>query len=97
MMRLMRGKGRDGRNILLGKSAATVFDCLLAVSPGQDDDWVELGVVQLVHCVGSNIEQGMAAPEKDIVVMHNVERVIPGFSIIYSFLQHVPVHDVADG
>ena len=82
---------------LLGHSSAAVLDGLLRVRPGEDHDGVELGVVQLVHCVGSNIEQGMAAPEKDIVVMHNVERVVHGFSIIYSFLQHVPVHDVADG
>ena len=65
-MRLMRGKGRDGRNILLGKSAATVFDCLLAVSPGQDDDRVELGVVQLVHRVGGDVQQGVLALIHDV-------------------------------
>ena len=61
--------GKEGKlkeKSLLGQSAATVFDRLLAVRPGKDDNGVELGIIQLVHCVWSNVEQSMATPATDI-------------------------------
>ena len=47
---------------LLGQSATTVFYRLLAISSGEDDDGVELGIIQLVHCVWSHIKEGVAPP-----------------------------------
>ena len=47
---------------LLGQSATTVFYRLLAISSGEDDDGVELGIVQLVHCVRRHIKESVAAP-----------------------------------
>ena len=47
---------------LLGQSATTVFYRLLAISSGKDDDGVELGIIQLVHCVWRHIKESVAAP-----------------------------------
>ena len=62
----LRGeKEESGRKNLLGQSTATVFNCLLAVRPGEDDNGVELGIIQLVHCIGSNVEESVATPATD--------------------------------
>ena len=62
---LLKG-GENGarwiRRGLLGQSATTVFDRLLAISSGEDDDGVELGIIQLVHCVRRHIKESVAAP-----------------------------------
>ena len=62
---LLKG-GENGarwiRRGLLGQSATTVFYRLLAISSGEDDDGVELGIIQLVHCVWSHIKEGVAPP-----------------------------------
>ena len=62
---LLKG-GENGarwiRRGLLGQSATTVFYRLLAISSGEDDDGVELGIIQLVHCVRSHIKESVAAP-----------------------------------
>ena len=51
---------------LLGYPRSAVLDGLLVVGPGQDDDGVELGVVQLVHGVGRHVEEGVPAPVHDV-------------------------------
>ena len=62
---LLKG-GENGarwiRRGLLGQSATTVFYRLLAISSGEDDDGVELGIIQLVHCVWSHIKESVTAP-----------------------------------
>ena len=62
---LLKG-GENGarwiRRGLLGQSATTVFYRLLAISSGKDDDGVELGIIQLVHCVRRHIKESVAAP-----------------------------------
>ena len=62
---LLKG-GENGarwiRRGLLGQSATTVFYRLLAISSGEDDDGVELGIIQLVHSVRRHIKEGVAAP-----------------------------------
>ena len=40
---------------LLGHPSPAVLDGLLGVCSGQDDDGVELGVVQFVHCAGGDV------------------------------------------
>ncbi len=45
----------------LWQIASALFDDLLGVGPGEYDDWVQLGVVQLVHGVGSDVQQGVLA------------------------------------
>ena len=54
--------GRWTKRGLLGQSATTVFYRLLAISSGKDDDGVELGIIQLVHCVRRHIKESVAAP-----------------------------------
>ena len=62
---LLKG-GENGarwiRRGLLGQSATTVFYRLLAISSGEDDDGVELGIIQLVHCVRRHIKESVTAP-----------------------------------
>ena len=81
---------------LLGQSTATVFDSLLAVCSGEDDNGVELGVIQLVHCIGSNVEQSMATPAIEMGITHDVGiRSDPW--VIHSLCCIPPVHDIPDG
>ena len=74
---------------LLGQSATTVFDRLLAISSGKDDDGVELGIIQLVHCVRRHIKESVTAPAMWEGVTLTEMRMIQ--------YKHLPVHDVADG
>ena len=74
---------------LLGQSATTVFYRLLAISSGEDDDGVELGIIQLVHCVRRHIKESVTAP-----AMWEGVRLTEMRMIQY---KHLPVHDVADG
>ena len=74
---------------LLGQSATTVFYRLLAISSGKDDDGVELGIIQLVHCVRRHIKESVTAP-----AMWEGVRLTEMRMIQY---KHLPVHDVTDG
>ena len=88
----IEGWGKRARWIrrgLLGQSATTVFYRLLAISSGKDDDGVELGIIQLVHCVRRHIKESVTAP-----AMWEGVRLTEMRMIQY---KHLPVHDVADG
>ena len=43
-----------------------VLDGLLGVGPGQDNDGVELGVVELVHGIGRHVQQRVLALVHDV-------------------------------
>ena len=51
---------------LLGHSSAAVLDGLLRVRPGEDHDGIELGVVQLVHGVRGDVQQGVLPLVHDV-------------------------------
>ena len=51
---------------LLWKTVPAILYGLLAVCSRQDDYRIELGIIQLVHGIGSDVEQCMASSVHDV-------------------------------
>ncbi len=58
--------GNEEMFYLLWHSAAAIFNRLLRVRLGENDDRIKLGVVELVHGVGRDVEEGVVAPVHDL-------------------------------